>query len=628
MERQTENILINCPGERCDKRLRVPCGQGPLNVTCPACRTRFKFDEGDFVETKEEQDESLTVEQTTPESRERPPQQPYSGRGSATTLLRDSPRCVQTSRIDEQCLLDVLSSSPTPLSTRQIAIRLRRRRMCVADYEVTRGLRHLLRSGRLQLKRGRWFDNRCQIEGRAKPAMHTTTPPVPSPELQALLRDSTSSAHTETEPVRQENTSDERILSSETENCAEGRWSNFRQLLAYYRQCVRAEEGAEASAYANQLGERFLYLQKSGYWEPRTGKRWQMSLPLGAYMSVLLRTLTAAKDDQPIVLGYPLQGVYIPKEGEPDLDLVQPVFYVFLNHFVSNGNLVVFTDNPRFEINLGWLEHAFPGNPSGQRSFLSACGLINRSHSDNEIPSLEKNEQVPGVRNLTTALAAFMSERVREELHPDSISNTPIGSAFETGIYNRAVLMLAKRTRYTETLLKELAAIERFSDDELDNTALRYIFARDSTEITHKETENLVHEATVADTTNLNAEQRRAVASLMAGDITVITGPPGTGKSQVVSSSISNARLVGQTVLFASRNHKAIDAVFNRLTDSENRNLIIRTNSKDDPNLNYTFNDAIRELLANPIDPFKTANLTRTPRRNSYFTGGSWKTST
>ena len=47
----------------------------------------------------------------------------------------------------------------------------------------------------------------------------------------------------------------------------------------------------------------------------------------------------------------------------------------------------------------------------------------------------------------------------------------------------------------------------------------------------------------------LNAEQRRATASLLTRDITVVTGPPGTGKSQVVSSTVANARLSGLKVV-------------------------------------------------------------------------------
>ena len=47
--------------------------------------------------------------------------------------------------------------------------------------------------------------------------------------------------------------------------------------------------------------------------------------------------------------------------------------------------------------------------------------------------------------------------------------------------------------------------------------------------------------------------------------LTVISGPPGTGKSQVVASLMVSAAAAGKSVLFASHTHKAIDAVFSRV---------------------------------------------------------------
>jgi hypothetical protein len=171
--------------------------------------------------------------------------------------------------------------------------------------------------------------------------------------------------------------------------------------------------------------------------------------------------------------------------------------------------------------------------------------------------------------------------------------------------------MLARKTKYTVTLLKELAAIEKAPDEVLNRTALYHIFVNNKN-LNSVEMEEILHEAIVADTAPLNAEQRRSVASLLRRDITVVTGPPGTGKSQVVSSAAANARLRGQTVLFASRNHKAIDAVISRLVDNNDRSLMVRTNSKDDPSLKFTFATAIREMLAEQRDQAAKERLERT----------------
>lgn len=64
----------------------------------------------------------------------------------------------------------------------------------------------------------------------------------------------------------------------------------------------------------------------------------------------------------------------------------------------------------------------------------------------------------------------------------------------------------------------------------------------------------------------LNDSQRLAVQRILEErPLTVISGPPGTGKSQVVVSLLLNAWACGKTVLFASNNNKAVDVVRERV---------------------------------------------------------------
>ncbi len=459
-------------------------------------------------------------------------------------------------------LLNILKRSSIPLSSRELSIRLRMRGIKISEYETSKQLRELFRKGQVIYKRGRWLCHQHEEEVR----------PITDPS---------------------------------------GRWDNFRKLLIYYRQCIINEEGAEASAFHNEYLKKFLFLRCIGPWYPKPGQSWRMTILLGPSMADFLKNLDGHSEDYTLVLGYPLQGIYIKKEGQPDVGIVSPIFFYYVRHHISAGTLVVECEDPRPDINLKWLEHTFVRNPQRQRSFLSACGFLNPWQTNDEIPTMEKGEHIPGLDNLTAAIISYMPERVIEPLRLESVSDKQLSDRFQTGIYNRVVLMLARRTKYTKTLLKELEAIEKTPDEELDKTALRYIFARNNEACTPAKDDEILHEGLVVDTAPLNPDQRRAVAALLKCNISVITGPPGTGKSQVVSVAMGNARLMGQTVLFASRNHKAIDAVFNRFTDAKQRPLMVRTNSKDDPNLNYTFRTAIRELLALPYDPVANQRLFR-----------------
>ncbi len=58
-----------------------------------------------------------------------------------------------------------------------------------------------------------------------------------------------------------------------------------------------------------------------------------------------------------------------------------------------------------------------------------------------------------------------------------------------------------------------------------------------------------------------------AAETAMNGPVTLIQGPPGTGKSEVILTLIVSAIYSGRSVLFAARNHQAIDEVENRLAD-------------------------------------------------------------
>lgn len=80
----------------------------------------------------------------------------------------------------------------------------------------------------------------------------------------------------------------------------------------------------------------------------------------------------------------------------------------------------------------------------------------------------------------------------------------------------------------------------------------------------------------------LNDEQERAVGDIL-GDkpVSVVSGPPGCGKSQVVVSAILNAWANGKRVLFASTTNKAVEVVKERLKTFEQEvPIAVRAGSK------------------------------------------------
>ena len=85
----------------------------------------------------------------------------------------------------------------------------------------------------------------------------------------------------------------------------------------------------------------------------------------------------------------------------------------------------------------------------------------------------------------------------------------------------------------------------------------------------------------------LNENQKAAAQSVLGNQpLTVISGPPGCGKSQVVVSILLNAWARGISVLFASNNNKAVDVVRERLDRFESEfPIAIRAGNREKNNI-------------------------------------------
>lgn len=73
-----------------------------------------------------------------------------------------------------------------------------------------------------------------------------------------------------------------------------------------------------------------------------------------------------------------------------------------------------------------------------------------------------------------------------------------------------------------------------------------------------------------------NESQERVIASAMTRPLTVATGPPGTGKSEVVTSLVTTCVAAGQSVVVASTNNEAVNVVAHRCDDIA-PGLLLRT---------------------------------------------------
>ena len=166
-------------------------------------------------------------------------------------------------------------------------------------------------------------------------------------------------------------------------------------------------------------------------------------------------------------------------------------------------------------------------------------------------------------RALTVALGHLAETGAENGLKEGDFRRAqPLPSSPRPGLHASPLLFLSQYSAYTYNLEKDLSALQRydFLQREAPSTAFGALMEENG--------ESRGGRAPIpAEVLRLNDEQRAAVQSARTDRLSVVTGPPGTGKSQVVVDLLASAVLDDTPVLFASKNNKAVDVVRERLRE-------------------------------------------------------------
>lgn len=180
--------------------------------------------------------------------------------------------------------------------------------------------------------------------------------------------------------------------------------------------------------------------------------------------------------------------------------------------------------------------------------------------------------------------------------------------ASEPGLHDIAALFLPAETTFTQGAVRDLGTIVDWPEGTIETTALGALLGAQGAAPAEAP-------APTIGIGPLNAEQIEAARAAQAERLTIVSGPPGTGKSQAIVAMAASALADGQRVLVASKNHQALDAVEERLggiaTDVA---FLVRTL---DPatGRDFALKDVLTELLneaprhAAPADPEAVAAL-------------------
>ncbi len=253
----------------------------------------------------------------------------------------------------------------------------------------------------------------------------------------------------------------------------------------------------------------------------------------------LLNKINSNRDAKAF-LGYPVR-IYRAIDDGKQVYKIAPVFLYPVDY--SGGKISInWVPTVNIEVLKGFTDNTADSLSDELAKLESELGII-------------EHDIETEARELVSRLFHIRQWDWAETIDPYHIPNAESMVSFKEGIYNRPIIIQADASRFTHGLETELMALARIPEDNLKGTAL-YTWLKGRNPISaSKETKPIL------EVLPLNKEQSASVETALASDLTIVTGPPGTGKSQVVTDLLVNIAWNGKSALFSSKNNKAVDVV-------------------------------------------------------------------
>ncbi|QES57141.1 peptidase C14 [Streptomyces venezuelae] len=239
--------------------------------------------------------------------------------------------------------------------------------------------------------------------------------------------------------------------------------------------------------------------------------------------------------------------------------------------------------------------------PSGVPSLHS--GVITELLSDDEASELlahwQPSWQEGNGTQMVKAVRELLTELGVPELEPldlASLSERSVMNSLRPGAHNAAVLLAPSGMERvaTEGLVDNLLQMSTCVG-QIAGTALEALLAGDDR---RTGTDHDATTVTVVAPGPCNESQEQVISSAMTRRLTVATGPPGTGKSEVVTAVVTTAVAAGQSVLVASTNNEAVNVVAERC-DEISPGLLMRTGNVEAREREA---EKLAALLAEPVE--------------------------
>ncbi len=385
------------------------------------------------------------------------------------------------------------------------------------------------------------------------------------------------------------------------------------RLLPYYQDALKASDSANPIETLARCGERFLLLRPDQPWWPTqsAGRALRVSRQIlpPAFLEALAR-----HQGRKLLIGYPLLLVS-PRQTDGD-PFLRPVGTYACSFELGESDLRVDLPASPPSLNPAWLKDQVSYSRWTSATELRSWLLYEDDAADVRDDDDDSFPEFVEVPQFASRLEAALKQSVRSVLEPAAIDWTLPRKPLN-GFYNGVLLAIESGNRYTRSAVRDYDRLIAMDASALGETAAASLVGLQQT--SHKGPSiPVVHPFEMSET------QLMAARASLTGPLTVVTGPPGTGKSQVIASLMLSAAAAGKSVLFAARQHRALDAVQERLEQSAgDRVVLIRANESEGPG-GFNFSQAVTALLARAGDAAAHRNFEQLYREISDIDEQRW----
>lgn len=353
----------------------------------------------------------------------------------------------------------------------------------------------------------------------------------------------------------------------------------LRRLVNYWAECLREEDiqevGISPRARTRALVAPFVadpFIFKSEH-DPRLPVR-------SADLEDFVRRATLSGDE--LVYGYPV--VRYEDAGEARL---LPLFTVRLEASREGGG---FSLRPA--------EWPLLGVGAAERLGLRSEEVADLAEQVEPLFDVDGTPDELAERVLEVVERAF-GHQIHGTVDPRHLlTKQELSKSGEFGVHNACVMFKEETSAFNRALLEDLSFLQGRSN--LHASALRLLIEEGTSG----------HDDSVAPLLPFRFDeyQLTAMQKVLSSDLTVVTGPPGTGKSELVANLLMNLLFADKSVLLVSNTNEAINVVHERV-ETLFPGALLRTGNKEARQSLRGQIDAAARRMGRSSKPFRREEL-------------------